>query len=188
MIITITGLPGSGKSTLGKPLADALGMEYHYMGNIVRTCAKRRGMTLNEYLKLGETDASIDREVDAYQIELGKHSDNFVIEGRPSFYLIPHSVKVFLTVSLAEGARRIKGDLDDKEKAQIRNEGVSGSEEAIIQRVKERIASDRRRFKKYYGIPDAYDPACFDIVVDTTDKTPEATLQVVLQKIRDMHA
>ena len=184
MIVTITGLPGSGKSTLGKPLAAALGLKHYYIGGIMRECAKKRGMTLNEYLKLGETDSSVDQEVDSYQTELGKRSDDFVIEGRTSFYLIPHSVKVFLTVSLAEGARRIKDDLADSVKAKSRNEGKTGSESAIIERLKERVASDRKRYKKYYGIADAYDPSLFDIVVDTTEKTPDATLQEVLEQIK----
>lgn len=56
----------------------------------------KRGMTLAEYNKLGETDPSTDIEVDEYQKKLGETEDNFIIEGRTSWHFIPHSLKFLL--------------------------------------------------------------------------------------------
>ncbi|NCN22588.1 hypothetical protein GW934_03820, partial [Candidatus Falkowbacteria bacterium] len=46
-------------------------------------------------------------EVDEYQKKLGETEDNFIIEGRTSWYFIPNSLKIYLDVSLEEGAKRI---------------------------------------------------------------------------------
>ena len=72
MIITITGEPGSGKSTIGKRLAKELGYGHYYIGQIRRDAAKKKGMTLAEYNKYGEAHPETDIEVDDYQKNLGK--------------------------------------------------------------------------------------------------------------------
>jgi len=56
MIISISGTPGAGKGTLAKNLAAELGWPVFSMGDLRRQAAARRGMTLAEYNKLGETD------------------------------------------------------------------------------------------------------------------------------------
>ena len=87
------GSAGSGKSTIAEKLAAELKWPRYYIGAIRREAALKRGLTLEEYNKLGETDPQTDIEVDNYQKELGERSDNFIIEGRTSWYFIPHSLK-----------------------------------------------------------------------------------------------
>ena len=77
MIISISGTPGAGKSTVAPMLADKLGYKRYYMGGLRREAARKRGLTIEEYNKLGETDPSTDLEVDRYQEELGKKENNF---------------------------------------------------------------------------------------------------------------
>ena len=137
-------------------------------------------MTLEEYNKLGEKDPSTDLEVDRYQEELGKKEDNFIIEGRTSWYFIPHSVKIFIDVEEKEGARRIWEEL---RQSQDRNEGEPAETvEEIIERNRRRRESDQKRYQKYFGI-DAYDKSNYDHVVDTTDKTPEEAFQEVYKLV-----
>lgn len=114
MIISFSGVPGAGKSTIAKMLAQKLGWPRYYMGGLRRQKAKERGMTLEEYNKLGETDPSTDLEVDRYQEKLGKEKDDFIIEGRTSWYFIPHSLKIYLDVDLNKGSERIYWQLKDK--------------------------------------------------------------------------
>jgi len=49
LIITISGPPGSGKSTLSKILSVKLGLELVSMGDIFRKCAEDRCMSLEEF-------------------------------------------------------------------------------------------------------------------------------------------
>ncbi|MFH0804989.1 MAG: AAA family ATPase, partial [Patescibacteria group bacterium] len=122
MIITISGKPGSGKSTVAERLAAALGYRRYYVGAMRREAARKRGMTLAEFNTLGETDHRTDTEFDEQVRQLGQREDNFIIEGRVAFKFIPQSLKVFVDVDEAEGARRIWGSLQGASAAE-RNEG-----------------------------------------------------------------
>ena len=114
MIISISGDPGSGKSTIAKMLSEKLGMKRYYMGGILREQAKKRNMTLEDYYALGESDETIDKNLDNYQKKLGETEDNFIIEGRTSFYFIPHSLKIYIAVDEKVGAERIWKELQKK--------------------------------------------------------------------------
>jgi CMP/dCMP kinase len=109
MIISFSGAEGAGKSTIAKMLAEKLNWPRYYMGGLRRQKAKERGLTLAQYNELGEKDPATDREVDEYQKELGEKEDNFIIEGRTSWYFIPHSIKIYLDVNDEEGAKRVYG-------------------------------------------------------------------------------
>ena len=180
MIISITGTPGSGKSTAGKALSERLVMKRYYMGAIRRQKATMRGMTLDEYNKLGETDPSTDKEVDEYVKYLGETEDNFIIESRTAWYFIPHSFKIFLTVDPKEGARRIVEHL--KEDAKNRNETNYQTIEQALRGLAEREASDDKRYEQYYGI-NIRNPNNFDLVIDTTSIAPEETLEKIIYSL-----
>jgi len=185
MKITVTGMPGAGKSTIAAALSKKLGLKRYYMGQIRRDMAKKLGMTLDEFNKLGETDPTTDIDVDNYQKELGKNEDNIIIEGRTSFFLIPDSIKLFIDVKIEEGARRIFKDTQDKEKSGKRNEGAPKDEKEMTNTLKKRIECDRKRYKKYYNVDDVYDKGQFDIIIDTTDLTAEQSAKTVLDKIKE---
>lgn len=176
MIITITGEPGSGKSTIGKKLAKKLGYKHYYMGQLRRDAAKKRGMTLAEYNAYGEKHPETDYEVDDYQKQLGEDEDNFVIEGRTSWFLIPHSIKLYITVDPKEGARRVFQDLQESD---VRNEDTElHSVEEVLHSHTKRMESDRYRYKKYYKI-DCCDTSQFDLVIDTTTLNKDEAFEKV---------
>ncbi len=165
MIISLSGASGSGKSTIAGRLAEKLGWTRYYIGGLRREMAAKKGLTLAEYNKLGESDPGTDTEVDDYQKKLGESEDNFIIEGRTSWYFIPHSLKIYLDVDADEGARRIFSHLQQKND---RNEDNSlDSVEAVKWSVAQRLASDNLRYHKYYGI-DAYNQENYDFYLNTT--------------------
>lgn len=180
MIISITGNEGSGKSTAAKALSEQLGMKRYYMGAIRRQKAAERGMTLDEYNKLGETDPTTDTEVEDYIKHLGATEDNFIIESRTAWHFIPHSFKVFLSVDPQEAARRIVEDL--KKNATSRNETNYQTVEEAVVGLAARKESDRKRYLKYYGI-DIFDLSNYDLIIDTTSIPPEETLEKIVQSL-----
>jgi predicted cytidylate kinase len=182
MIITISGMPGSGKTTVANMLAKRLKLNYYYMGGILRQLATKRGMKLNEFLKLGETDPSVDKEVDDYLIKLGKTEDNFIAEGRTASHFIPNSVKLFIAVDINVGAERILKDMHEKGKLKERNEEAGKDIKDQARLLNERIASDKARYKKYYNI-DIFNPDLYDLWIDTTDLTPEQVVQQIIDFI-----
>lgn len=182
MIISFSGAVGSGKSTVAERLAQDLGLKRYYMGALRREAAKKRGLTLAEYNELGETDPATDREVDEYQRELGKKEDNFIIEGRTSWYFIPHSLKIYLDVDPKEGARRVYGAL--KKKNDRNEDKPLNSLEEVAESADRRFESDRRRYQKYYGV-DVNDSAHYDLFLDTTHLNPEEAYQAVWKFIKE---
>jgi len=170
MIISFTGDPGSGKSTLGKMLAEKLHFERYYIGQIRRDMAKKKGMTLAQYNEYGEKNPETDKEVDDYQKNLGETDDDFIIEGRTSWFLIPQSIKIYVSVDPKEGARRIFSEIQHENE---RNEGTKAvSIDDVIALNEQRKKSDDFRYKKYYG-KDCFDHDNFDFVLDTTNLTIE---------------
>ncbi len=180
MIISISGAEGSGKSTIAKMLAAKLGWPRYYIGGIRREKAKERGLTLAEYNKLGETDPSTDLEVDEYQKNLGETQDNFIIEGRTSWYFIPRSFKIYLDVSFTEGAKRIFGAL---QKSGERNEGKNlQSVEDVLKSLMARRESDKMRYAKYFNI-DVFDLKNYEFVLDTTNLEIEQVFAIILAEV-----
>jgi cytidylate kinase len=181
MIITISGLPGSGKSSVAKLLAKRLKMKRYYMGEMRREIARNKGITLEELNRLGENEGWTDKTVDDYQRELGKKEDNFIIEGRTSFFFIPNSIKIFLDVDIRTGAKRIFKVIEN-EGASKRNEGDFKTIDEAEKAISERIRSDRKRYKKYYGI-DFLDKSHYDMVIDTTNLEISQVVEKIIRMI-----
>lgn len=160
MIITISGKAGSGKSTIAKQLAKELNLKHYSIGDLMRQMAKGRNISLLELGRLAEKDDSIDKELDDKQIEL-KNEDNFIIDGRLTAFFIPNAnIKVFLDCNDEVRAERILKDERKDEASRDINE--------VIEKIKEREESERKRYEKYYDI-DFYDEKLYDLVIDTTN-------------------
>lgn len=175
MKITISGMPGSGKTTVGKALAEKLGLEFLSIGDLRGKMATERGLTLEELNKIGETEAWTDKEADDYQKKYGETHDNFIVEGRLAFYFIPDSIKIFLDADLRAAAERVWNDPrpDEARRASVEEE---------MKTMAERIESDKKRYLKYYGVY-PYDKKQFDIVLDSTNKSREEMLKILEEKI-----
>ena len=181
MIISFSGTPGSGKSTTAQMLADKLAWPRYYMGSIWREMARKEGIDVTTYSKLNENNPDNDRKVDEYQRELGEKEDNFVIEGRTSWYFIPHSLKIYLYVDPEEGAKRIFGSLQKKNN---RNEGTGlSSWQEIMANNRSRLESDNKRYYQNYGV-DVSDLKNYDLYLDTTSLTPDAVFPSVYEFVK----
>ncbi|MFA5130362.1 MAG: cytidylate kinase family protein [Patescibacteria group bacterium] len=182
MIIAIAGVPGSGKTSVSRIIAKHFGWPQYSIGDLRGKMAKERGMTINELNTLGEKEAFTDKEVDDYQKHLGETEDNFVIEGRLTWFFIPKAFKVLLTCDMHEAAKRIYAARKDPNEE--RDDEVMYSSIEETERVtKDRMDSDTRRYQKYYGV-DYLDPSHYDLVVDTTSLPgAEATAEVILKKV-----
>lgn len=184
MIISISGVPGSGKTSAAKILAKRLGMKFYSMGDLRGKMAEERGLTIDELNKLGEQEAFTDKEVDDYQRELGRREDNFVIEGRLSWRFIPSSFKIFLDCEPNEAARRVFEARRSKSLPDRLDEPAYANVEETRRELDERTASDVRRYAKYYGV-DYRDPSHYDLVLDTTAMPgPEATAEAILKNLK----
>lgn len=151
MIISVSGYPGSGTTTLSRKMQSALGIDHVYAGLIFREMAVKRGMSLEEFSQLAEQDEAIDVEVDRIQKERAK--ENTVVEGRITAHLVDADLKIWLSAPLEVRARRV-AHRDDI------------SYEESLRRITKRENSERRRYKTYYSI-DLDDLSLYDLVINT---------------------
>jgi len=172
--ITISGLPGTGKTTVAKLLEQHLGLRYVYSGEIFRRLAEQYQMSLEEFGKYCEGHRNIDEELDRYQLGILKEG-NVILEGRLSGWLayqnhIP-ALKVLLQADIQIRASRIvkreQGDVEKRKKEILKRE----KSEAI-------------RYKKYYGI-DVSDTSIYDVIIDAGDKTSEQIMQIIVSHLRE---
>lgn len=164
--ITITGKPGSGKSSTAKELSKLLGYEHFYSGAVVRDIAKRRGISLGELNKIAESDQSIDHEVDKV-IQDMDNNERIIVDARLGFHWLPNSFKVFLDLPTDVAAARIFHDIDNRMKSAEFAINVYEVEDSI----RERMDSERKRYEKLYGI-NPYKAAHFDLIIDTAQNNP----------------
>lgn len=177
MIITLGGLPGAGKSTIKKLLADELGLKSYSMGDMRGEMAKSRGITIDELNEIGLNDASTDLEIDAFQKTLAESQDDFVIDGAMSWHFIPQSKKIYLAVDPAVAAARI---FADRQHNPNRNdEPEYQSVDATQAALAARAAQNDARYHKWYGVS-YLDPKNYDLVIDTSHLTSDEVLQQIL--------
>ena len=175
MIITISGKPGSGKSTVAKMISNKLGLNNYSVGDVRGRMAIKKGMTIDDLNKIGEKEEFTDKKADEYQKKLGEKEDNFVIDGRLSYYFIPNSVRIFLDVNMDVGAQRIFLTKREDEKTE-------DDIEELKKRLAKRVESDHKRYQKYYGV-DFEAKENFDIIIDTTNISPEETTEKIIKFI-----
>ena len=176
--ITITGTLGSGKSTVAKLLSQKLGYAYYSTGEAQRKIAAERGMTTLQLNHLSDRDPSIDAQIDGIFKELNQSDKPYVVDSRLAWHFMPNSLKVKLEVSAAFAADRIINDQIRTGERKYRN--LNEAVDAIVARRK----SERTRFLKTYQV-DIDNNSFFDLIIDTTDKTPEEVCNIVLKKYNE---
>ncbi|MBI2564894.1 cytidylate kinase family protein [Candidatus Woesearchaeota archaeon] len=175
MIITISGNPGSGKSTVGKLLAKNLGYKYYSIGDLMGKFAAEQGITIEELQERRKTNLKWDREIDNYQRQLGIEEDGFVLDSRLGWYFIPQSFKVFLDVDEKVGAERVfKNQRPDEKKYESVNK--------LLNAQKQRIKADAEQWKKLYRI-NFLDHKNYAIIIDTTKLTAEDIVYKIIEAL-----
>jgi len=175
MKITITGPPGSGKSSVAKFIAKKLGLKHYSAGDIRREIAAKKGMTLEEFNRWDEKTHEGDKAADEFLKNIGKKEDNFVVDGRLPAYFIPDSIKIFLYVDPKVGAKRVME----------RRKGVEVYKnlKEAMKKLAEREESDNKRYQELYGINYA-DKRNFDLCIDTSKTTVEEVADEIIEFVK----
>jgi cytidylate kinase len=174
-IITITGLPGSGKSSTANGVAKKLGYARYSSGQFMREIALKRGLTLDQSQQLAKTDPSIDEEVDREVQKMGAEED-LVIDSRTAFHWIPESFKVLLKLDLKIAAERIYKEITETGRL---NQTATSIEEVYTKMLK-RIESECKRYQEKYGI-DYREEKNYDLVVDTAKNSLPQVIEIITE-------
>ncbi|HSA37816.1 MAG TPA: AAA family ATPase [Methanoregula sp.] len=141
MRITVSGLPGSGTTSLSRYLAERHGFTMISAGEVFRQLAKEHGMELAAFGRLAEEDPTFDRMIDARQKEIALEHDNIIIEGRLSGWMVEDAdLKIWLFAPIGCRIRRIA----------FRDQVID--EKAAEQLTLEREKCEAGRYQSYYSI------------------------------------
>ena len=173
MLITISGLPGSGTTTVSRLVAAALGLERFPGGEVFRQMASEAGMTLAEFGAHAQGHPEIDRELDD-RLEARATEGGCVIESRLAGWLVTRA-------GLAAVRVWVDGS-DEVRAARVAARDGSSVAQALIDNA-ERSALERARYQAVYGI-DLDDRSTYDLVLDSTMESPEALTATIVERAR----
>ncbi|MFH0876574.1 MAG: cytidylate kinase family protein [archaeon] len=188
MIITISGLSGSGKSSTAVLLAKKLGYRHYSMGDLQRKLAEKYKMTTVEFSRLEASDPKYDKERDTILEELGKKEDNFIVDTWLGAKFIPHAFKVFLTCNDNVRAKRVYEEtLKGKNIAGIEHKRFSDALYSSVSEAKKTLLEkekiNRERWLRYYGF-DFMDKKNYDLFLDTTKMNVEGTVDTIISEAK----
>ncbi len=168
---------GSGKWTVSKLLAKELGYSIVSVWDMKRELAAEMWINIIEFNKMWdnpEKSAEFDLKYEEYQKNL-KLTDNIILDSRLWFFAQPKAFKILLNVDEEIGWQRIfKAERDTDKHANKKH---------AIDEARERNASDEERYKKLYDV-DVWNPSNYNLVIDTSDRTPEEVLQIILDEFK----
>lgn len=177
MHITLTGNLGSGKSTLGKILETQYGYEIFSTGKVIRQIAEEHGVSVLEMNKMMEKDHKYDHMIDDTTARISKEQKDkkLLFDSRLAWNFVEDSFKVFLSVSLSVAAARVMAD------ASRGTVETYTSLEECKESLKERAATEDRRYKELYGI-EYFNYANYNLVLDSSDCAPEVLAEILVKE------
>ena len=162
--ISLAGDLGSGKSTVGKLLAEKFDAQMYSTGTIQRELAAKMNMTTLELNKYSETHPEVDDMIDDGLRALNEKDVSVVIDSRMAWHFVPSSFSVYMSADPAVAAARIMNAGRESEPFKSLDEAVRS--------IAERRQSEQARYMHLYGV-DIKDLKNYDFVIDTSDISPE---------------
>jgi cytidylate kinase len=141
MHITVSGLPGSGTTSLAKHIAKTHQYDLISAGETFRHMAAEHHMDIVEFGKLSESDPSFDRMIDERQKEIALARKDIVIEGRLSGWFVPEAdLRIWLFAPIETRILRIQA------RDTLSDIGIA------TRLTMERETSEAFRYRTYYNI------------------------------------
>jgi len=183
IVICISGMAGTGKSTLSKKLAEKFNLKCYSGGDALKELAQAEGYDVSRqgwwespeglnFLKERLSDPKFDKAVDA---ELLKYAEqgNVLLDSWTMPWLLKEGFKIWLMASIEKRAARVA----QRDKITV-NEAFKVLEE--------KEARTKAIYQKLYGFVLGEDFAPFDMVLDTDNLNAEEVFEVLCRVIGNM--
>jgi cytidylate kinase len=183
IVICISGMAGTGKSTLSKKLAEKYNLKCYSGGDALKELAKAEGYDVScqgwwesleglNFLKERVIDPKFDKAVDAKFLEYAQQG-NVLLDSWTMPWLLKEGFKIWLMASIEKRAARVA----ERDKITV-NEAFKVLEE--------KEAMTKAIYKKLYGFVLGEDFAPFDLVLDTDNLNAEEVFEVLCRVINNV--
>jgi len=170
VVICISGMTGSGKSTVAKKLADKYGLGYFSGGNALKILAQEEGYDSDvrgwwetaeglNFLKQRMADHVFDKKIDEKLLELAAEG-NIVLDSWTMPWLLKEGFKVWLEASPQVRAKRV-----------VTRDSIS--DEEALKALTEKDGRTRQIYKSLYGFDLGHDLTPFNLVLATDELDPD---------------
>ena len=173
-LVTISGLPGSGTSTVAKMLSEQTGWQHLDAGGIFRDMAAAAELSLAEFGVLAEQDPEVDRGLDARMIQAARQrTSGLILEGRITGWMVNREgIRAFTVWLQADPESRA-------ERVSIRD----GQElEEAFKAMELRQKSERQRYRIHHNI-DIEDVSIYDFILDSALEPAAAVTERIAQRL-----
>ena len=175
MIITISGKPCTGKSTMAEIFINKYGFDRVYAGAIFKRHARELGIDITDLCKseqIYEIDKRVDQELE--NIYKTRFDEKLLIESRTSWSFMPKAFNVFIDIPDQVMAERLfNSDRPENERGKDLNDA--------LKKVTERYYADVERYKLLYNI-DCDNLNNYTFVIDNSNLTPEQTADKIYEE------
>ena len=183
LVLCVSGMAGTGKSTLAKKLAHKYGLKYYSSGDALKALAAEEGYDTSgrgfwesleglRFLERREKDSKFDEAVDEKLLEYAKIG-NVLLDSWTMPWLVKSGFKIWLLASMEKRAERVA----KRDKFTV---------EEALQMLKEKEAKTKAIYKQLYGFNLGEDFKPFDLVLDTDNLTAEEVFQVLCNVIENV--
>jgi cytidylate kinase len=180
VVICISGMAGTGKSTLAKKLAQKYGLRYYSGGDALRALASEAGYNSSSngwwespeglsFLENRARNPSFDKEVDNKLLEYAAQG-NVLLDSWTMPWLVKQGFKIWLSASVEKQAERIAR----RDKMTV---------EEALQALKEKEARTKAIYKELYGFALGEDFSPFNLILDTDNLSADDVFQVLCDVI-----
>ncbi len=175
--IVLSGCAGSGKTTVGKALAERMGYRFLSAGELARQHAERLGYSIQELQKHLANHPDYDRELDAYLTRWGMENEGYVLDYRLGFYFLPAAFSIYLDVSAEVAAQRIARQNRTTEFANVVEPAV------VLKSLSQRNTQMKNRFLDLYHV-DFTQTDHYNLVVQTDRLNVVETVNFIADRLK----
>jgi cytidylate kinase len=180
IVICISGMAGTGKSTLAKRLAKKYNLKYYSGGDALKALAAEEGYNSSgngwwespeglTFLRKRENDLKFDKVVDDKLLEYAQQG-NVLLDSWTMPWLLKTGFKIWLLASMEKRAERVA----KRDKIAVKD---------AMQILKEKEAGTKAIYQKLYGFTLGEDFAPFNLVLDTDNLNAEEVFQLLCMVI-----
>lgn len=172
LVVTVSGLHGTGKSTYAKTLAKAFKMRHISAGELFRNLMKEKGIGIHEFSVLASRDRRIDHAIDDRIMDEARNG-NVIIDGQLAAWMAREFAQVKFYLLALDQTRFERIAKRDK---------ISLTEARRVTLDREQIEKDR--YKKYYNI-NIDDLSIYDLVLNTELLSLNSNIELFIKVIED---